>query len=105
MHQAVDAFFDFDEGAEIGHVADAALHHRAHAVAAVDGGPGVRLELLQAERNAAVLGMHLEDHGFHLIARLHHLGGMLHAPRPGHFADVDQPFDARLRVPRKRRNR
>ena len=69
VHQAVDALFDLDEGAEIGHVADAAFHHAAHAVAAVDGGPGVGLELLQAERNAAVLGMHLEHHGFHLIAR------------------------------------
>ena len=42
--------------------------------------------------------MHLEHHGFHLVARLHHLGGMFHAPRPGHLADVDQAFDARLQL-------
>ena len=27
MHQPVDAFFDFDERAEIGHVAHPAFHH------------------------------------------------------------------------------
>ena len=40
VNQAVDALFNFDECAEIGHIADPAFHHRADAVAAVDGGPG-----------------------------------------------------------------
>ena len=94
MHQTVDAFFDFDERAEIRHVADPALHHRPHAVAVLDRGPGIRLQLLESQRNAALLRVDLEHHRLHLIARLHHLRGMLHAPRPGHLADVDQPFDA-----------
>ena len=41
MHQAVDAFFDFDESAEFGHVADAAFHHRTDAVALLDRGPRI----------------------------------------------------------------
>ncbi len=36
--------------------------------------------------------------GLHLIARLHHLRRMLHAPRPGHLADVDETFDSRLQL-------
>src|ERR1019366_4977351 len=94
VHQAVDAFLDFDEGAEIGHVAHASLHHAAHAVAAVDGSPGVRFELFEAEGDAAVLGVHLQNHGFHRIARLDHLGGMFHAPRPRHLADVYEALHA-----------
>ncbi len=50
--------------------------------------------LLQAERNPPLLGVNLEDDGFHLVVRLHHLRRMLHAPRPGHFTDVDEAFDA-----------
>ena len=38
----------------------------------------------------------MEHHGFHLVARLHHFGGMFHATRPGHFADVNQSFHSRL---------
>jgi hypothetical protein len=63
VDQAVDAFLDLDEGAEIGELANAAFHHRADAVALLDRGPGVRLELLDAQRNAAVLGLHLQHHG------------------------------------------
>src|SRR5262245_32802387 len=96
MHQTVDTFFDFDEGPEIGHIADAALHYRTDAVAAIDGSPWIWLELFQAERNSTFPGMHFENNGFHLIARMHDFGGVLHSPRPGHFADVDQPFDACL---------
>src|ERR1043166_761664 len=89
MHQTVDSFFDFDERAEVGHVAHATFYHAADAVTAIDRGPRVRLELLQPERNAPVLGMHFEDDGLHLIARLHYLRGMLHSARPCHLADVD----------------
>src|ERR1035437_3789567 len=94
VDQAVDAFLDFDEGAEIGHVAHPALHHAAHAVAAIDCGPGVGFELFEAEGDAAVLGVHLQNHGFHPITGLDHLGWMFHAPRPGHLADVDEAFHA-----------
>src|SRR4030095_8452997 len=98
VHQAVDAFLDFDECPEIGHVPDPALHHRSHAVAAVDGGPRVRFELLQAERNPAILGVNLEHHGFHLVARLHHFGRVLHAAGPSHLTDVDQSLDSRFEL-------
>src|ERR1035437_2839801 len=98
MHQAVDAFLDFDEGPEVGHVAYPALHHRAHAIARVDGRPGVGFELLQAERYAPVLGVHLQHHRLRLIAWLDHFRRVLHAPRPRHLADVDETLDTRLQL-------
>src|ERR1017187_5172182 len=94
MHQAIDAFLDFDESAEIGHVAHAALHHAAHAIAAVDGGPGIGFELFETERDAAVLGVYVQNHGFHLIAGLHYFRRVFHAARPGHLANVYEAFHA-----------
>ena len=55
VDQPVDAFFDLDEGAEIGEFANAAFDDAADGVALVDRGPGIGLELLDAERDAAVL--------------------------------------------------
>src|ERR1017187_2982728 len=92
VHQSVDTFLDLDEGPKIGHIADPPLDHRAHAVPAVDGGPRVRFKLLQAERNAPIPRVHLQDHRLHLVAGLHHLRRVFHPARPGHLADVDQAF-------------
>src|ERR1035437_8022349 len=96
VNQPVDAFLDLDESAEVGHIADPALDHRPHAIPVVDGGPGVRLELLQAERNPAVPGMHFQHHRLHLVAGLDHFRRVLHAAGPGHLADMDQSLDARI---------
>src|SRR5579872_6340088 len=98
VHQAVDALFNLNEGAEIGHIAHPALHYGTDAVAAIDSGPGVGFELLEAERNTPVLGVDFQNNGFHLIARLHDFGRVLHAPRPGHFADVDQTLYSRFEL-------
>ena len=53
VHQPVDAFFDLNEGAELGHVPDAALDHRTDAVALFNRGPGIRLQLLQTQERCA----------------------------------------------------
>src|ERR1700679_1009300 len=96
MDQAVDAVLDFKERAEIGEFADAAFDHGTDGVAFANGGPGVRFQLFDAERDAAVADFYFEHHGFHLVAGLHHFAGVLHAAAPGHFGDVDQAFDAGL---------
>ena len=68
MYQAIDAFLDFDESAEIGHVPNPALDHRTDAITAVDGGPGIRLELFQAKGDPAFPRMHLQDYRFDLTS-------------------------------------
>ena len=60
--------------------------------------PRIRLQLLQAERNAALVRIHVQHHGFHLVANVDDLRGMLHPLRPSHLADVDQAFDALLQL-------
>src|SRR6266849_6724721 len=98
MHQPVDSLFNFDKRAEIGHAADSALDHRSDAVALFDGGPRIGFELLQSQRNAALARMQIEHYRFHLVPRLYHFGGMLHASRPGHFADVNEAFHSGLEL-------
>ncbi len=56
----------------------------------------VGLELLDAERQALVLGVDLEDHGLDLVALVQHLAGMLDALGPRQIRDVHQAVDALL---------
>src|SRR6185312_15215278 len=81
-----------------GKVADAALDDSTGGVLVLEVLPGVLLELLHAQRDAAVVGVDREDDGVDLVAGVNHLRGMLHALGPGHFADVDQTLDALLEL-------
>src|SRR5688572_10663124 len=86
-------------------VHDDALVHQPHHAPAQFGPDGVRLadaqpriflRLLQAEGDALVLGVDVEDQHRHLVTLLHDFGRMLDALGPRHVGDVDQPVDARL---------
>src|SRR5450755_4049725 len=96
MHQPIHALFDLDESAKIGEFADASFNHRTYAVALRHGCPGIGFELFDSERNPALLWLHVEHDGLHLVAGLHHFRGMLHAAAPGHLRDMDQAFDSRF---------
>ena len=98
VDQTVDAVFDLDEGAEVGEVADAAFDDGTDGVLVLELLPGIVLELLHAERDAAVVGVDREDDGVDFVAGLDHLGGVLHPLGPGHFGDVDEAFDALLEL-------
>ena len=64
--------------------------------------PRIRLQLLHAERNLAVLGIDLQDFYFDLIAGLQQVGGLIHA-RPRHVSDMQADHQCR-RCRRRRRN-
>src|ERR1022692_3814699 len=96
VNQTVDAILDFDKRAEIGQIAHPAFHGHAHGILVVQRIPGIRCQLPHAERNAALARIYIQHNTFHLIAHINQLGGMLHAFRPRHFADVHQAFDALL---------
>src|ERR1022692_2100737 len=98
VDQSVDSVFDFDEGAEVGQVADFAFHHRAHREFLMQTLPGIRLQLLQAQADAALLRIYVQHYGLNLVANIDQLGGVLHALGPSHLADVYQPFDALLQL-------
>ena len=96
VDQAVDAVFDFDEGSEVGEIANASFDRHADRELLMQRIPRIRRQLAHAERNAALGRIHVEHHALHLIADIDQLRGMLHALRPRHFADVDQAFDSLL---------
>src|ERR1700678_534335 len=66
VYQAVDSVLDLDEGAEVGEVADTALNDGADRVLVFELLPGIFLELLHAERDAAAVGVDAEDEGVDL---------------------------------------
>src|SRR5580704_6965614 len=88
MDQAFHALFDFDERAEIGEVADAAVDNRAHWIFFRSGIPGVGESLLQSQGNAALVRLYFQDHDINFVAFLDDFRRMLGALRPAHFADV-----------------
>ena len=96
VDEAVDSVFDFDEGAELGEIADAAFDGRAHGILVVQRIPRVGGQLPHAERDAAFGRIDADHDAIDLVAHVDELRGMLHALRPGHFADVDEAFDALL---------
>src|ERR1700722_4464165 len=96
MNQAVDSIFNFEEGAKVGQLAHPSLDHRTDRISLAHRGPGVRLELFDAQRDAAVADLHFQYHRFHLIAGLDHFARMLPPGAPGHFRDVNQTLHARL---------
>src|SRR5690606_6234121 len=97
VDHAVDALFDADEHAVIGERADLALDDVARVVLLGEDGPGIGLELLEAEGDALVLRVDVEDDGLDLLAELEDLRGVL-GLGPGHLADVDEALDALLEL-------
>src|SRR5208282_5729328 len=70
VNQAVDAVFDFNEGAKVGQVAHAAFNHCAGGIALREVLPWILEKLLHAKRNAAVGRIHAENDSVDLIPRL-----------------------------------
>src|SRR3989338_6360296 len=98
VQQAVDAGLELDEGAEVGQTDDLAGDPRAHRGALGDGRPRVGLDLLEPERDALVLLVHVEDLRLELLPLLEDLRGVADAPRPGHVRDVQQAVHPGLQL-------
>src|SRR5581483_7463302 len=98
VHQTIDAVLDLDERAEVGEIADAAFDHRSHGITLGEVLPGVLEELLHAQRDAAICGVHAQNNGVDFVTGLHQLGGMLEPLRPGHLRKMNQTFNALLEL-------
>ena len=96
VNQPFDAFVELDERAEVGHAHDLALDGVADVVAREEVVPDVGGELLQAERQALVLGVDVEHHRLDHVALLQHFGRVLDPLAPRHVGDVDQAVDVLL---------
>ena len=98
VDEAVDLLFDLDERAELGEVANLALNLRADRILLGQLVPGVVLDLLQAERNAARCRIHAEHHRVDGVADVEDLRRVLDALAPRHLGNVNEAFDARFEL-------
>ena len=91
VNEAFDAGFEFDEGAEVRGARDYAANTLANCVLPGGRVPRMRLELFQADGDAAftVFFRGLEDLDFDLLADREDVRGLLDA-RPADFADVQR---------------
>ena len=87
-----------DEQAELGDVADRPLDHGPLRMLAEEHLPGVVLGLLEAEADAPLLRVDLEDLHLDLLAGRDDLAGVDVLLGPAHLGDVDQALHPRLEL-------
>jgi len=83
---------------KLGDIADFAFDLGANLMVVDELLPRIALHLLQAQRDAALGGVHIQHHDLHLLAGGDDLAGMHVLLGPGHLADVHQALDARLQL-------
>ncbi len=98
VQQTIDTLFQFDECTVVGQVANLTSDHCAFAVLVGNGVPWVGHGLLDTQRQLLSSSIDAQDLDIDLVADVDHLVGMIDATSPGHFADVDQAFDARFQL-------
>src|SRR5438309_1446389 len=94
MTEALDSFGNFDEGAELRGTQNLAVDDVANTVLGEEGLPDIGLELLDAQRQAAVFRLDAENHSLDLLALLQDFGRMLDALGPAQVRDMHQAVDA-----------
>src|ERR1035441_10572795 len=94
VDHAVHAFFQLDESAVAGEVANLALDVSAGGVFLLGLLPRVGFKLAQAERDLLFLAVDAQNDRLDFLVRFEHVRGFGHALGPGKFGDVDQSFDA-----------
>src|SRR5262249_45355745 len=97
VQQALQPRLQLDEDAEVRELRDLALLDVAGVVTPGDVAlPRVVVHLLQAQRNALALLVHVEDDAGDLVALADHLAGVGDLAHPAHVADVQEAVDALL---------
>ena len=93
MHEAFDPFADPNERAERHELRDFSVEDLVRRVLARELVPRILLRLLERERDALALQVHVQDFDGHFLTDLHDLARVLDV-LPRQLADVDQPVDA-----------
>ena len=94
--QSLHALRDLDKRAELRRPEHLAMNLVADAMRGEEALPDVGLQLLDAQREAAVLRLNAENDCLHLFALLHNLRRMLDALGPAQVRDVHQAVDSVL---------
>ena len=98
MNHAIDIVLDLHESPVRGHVPDLALDLRSFGERLGNDFPGIHHRLTQAERNLARFLLNVKDHRLDLVANLEYIAGAVDLLCPRHFRDVDEAFDALLKL-------
>ncbi|MPM23755.1 hypothetical protein SDC9_70229 [bioreactor metagenome] len=93
MDQSVDLVRQFDEGAERGDFGHLASYHIADLVELFDVFPGIVFDLLEAQRNALLFGVDVQNHGFDFIAGAQDFGRIVDLAGPRHIGNMDHAVD------------
>src|SRR5579859_6162446 len=93
VDESVKAFFDFHEGAELRDVADFSCDNGADGILFGNENPGIGERLLDAERDAAVAGLDVQDDDVDFFSDFKKLRRMLNFFRPAQLSDMDKTFD------------
>ena len=96
MNQALDFVRQFHYGAEIQHLGDHAFHHGTDGVQVVDAFPGVRAQLLDAQRESFLVRVDVQNNGVDFVTLVEHLGRVLDLAGPRNVLQVHQAVDALL---------
>ena len=93
VHETFDAGFDFNKSTVVGDVGHLAEQTGVLGVAAGNADPRIFAQLLEAEGNAALFLVELEDLSFDFLTDRHHFARVTHAA-PGEVGNVQQAVDA-----------
>src|SRR2546421_517418 len=92
VNQPIDTLFNLNECAEVGDTDHAAFDMRAYRITMSGVLPGIRSELLEAERYSLLVGIVLQNLYVNFVAHVHQVAGM-REPAPRHIGDVEQPIN------------
>src|SRR5262249_40176777 len=93
VNEAFDALFELDERAVIHNADNFALELAACGILLIGVDPGILHQLLEAERNALLVLIELQDHHIEFLLRLNDVGRMLDAA-PAEVGEVEQAVEA-----------
>ena len=93
MHQAVNSLVNANEQSEIRNVFDFTFNGGSHRVFFIDDIPRIRHNLFHAQGNPAIFRFDVQYDGVDLFTNGNQFGRMPHFACPGHFGNVDEPFD------------
>src|SRR6266852_4632046 len=93
VDQSLNALLEFYKGAVIGDADDASVDVRAHGVAVLRVQPRIRRELFEAQRDALLVYVVLQDLHLNLVADVDQIA-RVRQTSPRHVGDMQQPIDS-----------
>ena len=94
MHQTIYSLIKSNEYPKIGYIFDFAFYYSTRWIFLLHENPGIRLQLLQTQRNPFPWHIQIQNHSFDHISHRYQLRRMLHFLNPCHLRNVYQTLNA-----------